>query len=75
MSVNEINEWAEYLSKEPSNSTEIQLALLSHIVASFAGNKKSSLENMLITNYKIEVEKPLFTPEKEVIGIFSMISK
>ena len=74
MSINELNSWSEYLSLEPSNSIEIQLALLTTVVANMMGGKKS-VDDFLITNYKPQVEKALFMDESDVKNMFSLISK
>jgi len=74
MSINELNSWAEYLSMEPSNSIEIQLALLTTIVANMMGGKKS-VDDFIITSYRPKVDKPIFMDEADVKNIFSLISK
>jgi hypothetical protein len=74
MSINELNSWSEYLSLEPSNSIEIQLALLTTVVANMMGGKKS-VDDFLITNYKPQVDKPQFMDESDVKNMFSLISK
>ena len=74
MSINELREWADYLTLEPSNASEIQLALLTTVVANMMGGKKS-VDDFLITNYKPQVEKSLFMDENDVKNIFSLISK
>lgn len=51
MSINELREWSEYLSKEPVNSIEIQLSLLTTVVTNMMGEKKN-IEDFLITQYK-----------------------
>ncbi len=74
MSVNELHDWSEYLSLEPSNSIEIQIALLTTVVANMMGGKRT-LDDFLITNYKVKVNKSNFASEDAVKSIFSFISK
>lgn len=53
MSHTEINKWALYLSREPDNSVEIQMSLLTQIAVNMMSSKsKSTVEDFLITRYK-----------------------
>lgn len=72
MSMSELREWAEFLSKEPVNSVEVQLALLTTIVANMMGGKKK-IDDFLITSYK--EDKPMYASEESVSAIFASISK
>lgn len=74
MSNRELGEWAEYLHLEPSNSVEIQLALLTTVASNIMGGKKG-IDDFLITNYKPHIEKQLFASEDDVKNLFSLISK
>lgn len=75
MSINELREWAEYLSQEPVNSTEIQLALLTSVAANMMGGK-SKIDDFLITSYKPpKDDAPQFASEADVKNMFSIISK
>lgn len=73
MSINELEGWAEFLSREPNNSVEIQLALLTTVVANMMGGKKK-IDDFLITEYKPPKEN-IFAEESQVKSIFSFISK
>lgn len=55
MTKSELKKWAIYMSKEPSNSIELQLALLTTVAANAMGGK-SKLNDFYITEYKIEKE-------------------
>lgn len=66
MSIVELRGWAEYLSMEPTNSTEIQLALLTSVVANMMGGK-SKIDDFLITSYKPKSdEEVIFASEDDV---------
>ena len=71
MSVNEFNGWKRYLEHEPTNSVEVQLALIAQMMASFMGTKKPKLEDYLITQFK--ERKPQQEPitGKQILAIFS----
>lgn len=72
MSVSELKKWAVYLSQEHSNSIEIQLALLTTVVANAMGGK-AKIEDFLVTQYKVETKKVTTTPmsAKDVRAKFS----
>lgn len=72
MSMSELHSWVEYLSKEPTNSIEIQLALLTTVVANMMGGKKK-LDDFLITAYKPEKDS-VFVPEEQVVSIFAALA-
>lgn len=74
MSHREFLEWDKYLSQEPHNSIEIQLALLTTVLANVNGNK-SSISDFLITQQNNQDEKPTFEPEINVLAAFAAISK
>jgi hypothetical protein len=75
MSYTELLGWQRYFREEPSNSIEIQLALLAQMVSSF-GKGKHKLQDFLITQY---VEKKNttqeFASEDDVKAIFSLMAK
>lgn len=66
MSISELREWAMYLQQEPTNSTEIQLALLTSVAANMMGGK-SKIDDFLITSYRPpKDDTPQFASEEEV---------
>lgn len=74
MSVREINGWIKYLAVEPSNSIEIQLALISQQISSALGSKKQyALKDFLITQYAGK-PKPKTPPTKhQILSVFQGI--
>lgn len=74
MSYRELLEWDKYFAQEPHNSTDVQLALLTTVLANVNGNKKS-ISDFLITQYATQEEKPLFEPEENVFAAFAALSK
>jgi len=57
MTAKEYEEWKVYLSYEPTNTTEIQLASLITLVGSFMGVKSSVADNMVSTRPKKKPKK------------------
>ena len=53
MTKSELKKWAIYMSKEPSNSVELQLALLTTVASNMMGGKHK-LDDFYITQYKID---------------------
>lgn len=56
MSVGELHGWSKYLSLEPSNSIEIQSALIAQVANNAMGGK-AKLKDMLITTAESRKEK------------------
>lgn len=75
MSYTELVGWQRYFQEEPSNSIEIQLALLAQMVSSFGGGKHK-IQDFLITQY-VEKKKPTqeFASEDDVKAMFSLLAK
>lgn len=74
MSTSELRGWAQYLSMEPVNSTEVQLALLTTVVANILGGK-SSIEDFLITSYKPpKSEELVFADEDAIANAFRLLA-
>ena len=48
MSVRELINWSTYFKDEAPSINEMQMAVLSNMVSSYMGNKKSKYENYLI---------------------------
>lgn len=66
MSIVELRGWSEYLSMEPTNSVEIQLALLTSVVGNLMGGK-TKIDDFLITSYRPPRDDTLqFASEEEV---------
>jgi len=57
MSAKELSRWALYLRHEPTNSTEIQLAYLTHVVSSYLGAKGKTVEDYVITSFRPSEKK------------------
>lgn len=75
MSYTELLGWQRYFQEEPSNSIEIQLALLAQMVSSFGGGKHK-IEDFLVTQYKEKVKaKDSFASEDDVKAMFSLLAK
>ena len=58
MTASELHGWAKYLSLEPSNSVEIQTALVAQVANNAMGGK-ASLQDMLITSHAAKKEKTI----------------
>lgn len=66
MSISELREWTIYLQQEPTNSVEIQLSLLTSVVANMMGSK-SKIDDFLITSYRPPKDNTThFASEEEV---------
>lgn len=75
MSRKEAIGWSKYLSLEPHNSTEIQLAFLTQIVMSYMG-QKTTVKEMLITqhNFEKQGDKTSYASEDEIAKVFSLLA-
>jgi len=68
--------WMRYFKFEHPDAHEIQLAVISHIIASGLGNKKSKFDNYLVRNpvKQKHKEHKVMSPT-QVQAAFSSISK
>ena len=73
MSMNEINGWSKYLAQEPSNSIEIQLALISQQIAAFGGAKNTKLKDFLITQVQPDKFKKEPVSKNQILSVFGSI--
>lgn len=74
MSVKEINGWIKYLAVEPSNSIEIQLALISQQISSALGSKKQyALKDFLITQYAGKPKLKTPPTKHQILSVFQGI--
>lgn len=72
ISETELSEWAEYYKLEPfmADRSEIQIAQLSHMVASFMGNKNLDVTDFMPSTEKEKKSKQevLLTKVKALFG-------
>ena len=74
MSANELKGWIKYLSVEPPNSIEIQLALISQQISSALGSKKQyALKDFLITQYAGKPEPKTPPTKHQILSVFQGI--
>ena len=69
----EFTKWLAYFKYKQPDVTEIQLAVLSTIVASAAGNKDVKVKDFLISNKSGEPPKPISSNEiKSIFGAMAV---
>ena len=73
MPKSELRLWATYMSQEPSNSTELQLALLTTVASNMMGGK-NKLDDFNITQYKVKKTEEISTKPMSVDAIRSKFS-
>ena len=59
MSVSELMAWSTYFRNEPPDIQEMQMAVLSNMISSYMGNKKSKYANYLIRKPKQVEDKAI----------------
>ena len=73
LSRNEYHSWVRHITQKQPDETEIQLAVLTHIVAQGLGHKGSKVDDYLINKPKKQASNGLMT-SSEVSSIFGGVS-
>ena len=75
MSQREFYGWLDYLNDKGPDVQELQLAVLSNMVASGLGSKKSKVSDFIITKQRQQISSTGVMDEKTVRSTFSALAR
>ena len=78
LTVEEYQKWVSYFTYQEPDVPEIQMAVLSNMVAAGLGAKKTKIDNFLVRKNNIEnYVRPGLKPmsDKDIMGVFSGFAK
>ena len=75
LTTKEFNDWVEYLYTKGPDVQEIQMAVLSNMVAQGLGSKKSKVDDFIISKQKPQKQTTNVMSADEVSSVFGGLSK